>query len=152
MSRPAVPDEKAITGSQLSRDPADLEAELKKFQGINKFIEACGELSDVTDKFHHYEARLEAKTRAGLARPYRRRMYRHYKKNSLNHLRMAVNEIVRLLSQPKIVIHGTDLIRDDTEKPGFWSNVLNGAKKMVGMGGDQPQQQPAAAGAANGKY
>jgi hypothetical protein len=153
MSRPAVPDEKQISGNAYTRDPADLEAELKKYQGINNFIEKCGELSDVTDKFHHYEARLTAKTKAGLARPYRVRMYRHYKRNSLNHLRMAVNEIVRLLSQPKIIIHGNDLIRDDTEQPGFWSNVLTGAKRMIGMNTEQPQQQPtAAAGAGNGRY
>lgn len=151
MSRPAVPDEKQLSGNAFTRDPADLEAELKKYQGINKFIEKCGELSDVTDKFHHYEARLESKTRAGLSRPYRYRMYRHYKKNSLNHLRIAVNEIVRLLSQPKIIIHGNDLIRDDTEQPGFWSNVLTGAKKLVGMN-TEPQQQPAATGAVNGRY
>lgn len=151
MSRPAVPDEKQLSGNMFTRDPADLEAELKKYQGINNFIEKCGELSDVTDKFHHYEARLESKTRAGLSRPYRYRMYRHYKKNSLNHLRMAVNEIVRLLSQPKIIIHGNDLIRDDTEQPGFWSNVVTGAKKLVGMNAE-PQQQPAAAGAVNGRY
>lgn len=148
--RPAVPDEKGAGGSSY-RDPADLEAELKKYQGINNFIEKCGELSDVTDKFHHYEARLEAKTRAGLARPYRYKMYRHYKKNSLNHLRMAVNEIVRLLSQPKIIIHGNDLIRDDTETPGFLSSVLNGAKKLVGMNTEQPQQQQVMGG-TNGRY
>lgn len=149
--RPAVPDER-IGGELSHRDPADLEAELKKYQGIGNFIEKCGELSDVTDKFHHYEARLHAKMRAGLARPYRYNMYRYYKINSLNHLRMAVNEIVRLLSQPKIIIHGNDLIRDDTETPGFLSSVLNGAKKMMGMGGDQPPQQQVSTGAGNGRY
>lgn len=146
--RPIPPDEKTGIPGAFTRDPADLEAELKKYQGINQFIEKCGELSDVTDKFHHYEARLEAELAAGLSRPYRHRMYRHYKKNSLNHLRMAVNEIVRLLSQPKIIIHGNDLIRDDYEEPGFFQSVINGAKKMFGMNAEQQPQQ--AAGVNNG--
>jgi hypothetical protein len=148
--RPAPPDEKGLVSGSFTRDPADLEAELKKYQGINQFIEKCGELSDVTDKFHHYEARLEAVKAAGLARPYRNKMYRHYKKNSLNHLRMAVNEIVRLLSQPKIIIHGNDLIRDDYEEPGFIQSVINGGKKLFGMNTDQQPQQ-ATGGATNGQ-
>ena len=148
--RPPVPDETARSLT-THRDPADLEAELKKYQGINQFIEKCGELSDVTDKFHHYEARLEAITAAGLARPYRKKMYRHYKKNSLNHLRMAVNEIVRLLSQPKIIVHGNDFIRDDTEEPGFFASVINGGKKLLGMN-TEPQPQQQAAGVSNGRY
>jgi hypothetical protein len=149
--RPAPPDEKGPIAGSYTRDPADLEAELKKYQGIGQFIEKCGELSDVTDKFHHYEARLVAVQNAGLSRPFRYRMYRHYKKNSLNHLRMAVNEIVRLLSQPKIIIHGNDLIRDDYEEPGFFQSVINGGKKLLGMNTDQPQQVQQA-GAANGRY
>ena len=149
--RPTVPDE-TIRGAFTHRDPADLEAELKKYQGINQFIEKCGELSDVTDKFHHYEARLEAITAAGLARPYRRRMYRHYKQNSLNHLRMAVNEIVRLLSQPKIIIHGNDFVRDDTEEPGFFASVINGGKKLLGMNTEPQPQSQAAGGVTNGRY
>jgi hypothetical protein len=151
MTRPIPPDEKIQGAGTISRDPADLEAELKKYQGIGQFIEKCGELSDVTDKFHHYEARLIAKQKAGLARPFRHRMYRHYKKNSLNHLRMAVNEIVRLLSQPKIIIHGNDLIRDDYEEPGFFQSVINGGKKLLGMNTEQPQQA-APAGGMNGRY
>lgn len=151
--RPAAPDERGTIPRTIDRDPADLEAELKKYQGIQEFIRKCGDLSDVTDKFHHYEARLEAVTKAGLARPFRKRMYRHYKKNSLNHLRMAVNEIVRLLSQPKIIIHGTDLIRDDYEEPTFFQSVINGAKKVFGMSGDQQQTRPAtSAGVGNGRY
>lgn len=151
--RPAAPDERSGTiPGLINRDPADLEAELKKYQGIDKFIEKCGELSDVTDKFHHYEARWITLSRRGIARPYRIGMYKHYKKNSLNHLRMAVNEIVRLLSQPKIIIHGNDLIRDDYEEPGFWTNVTNGVKKMLGMNSEQQQAPAPAQGAQNGRY
>lgn len=152
--RPIAPDEKSGIGGIINRDPADLEAELRKYKGIDQFIEKCGELSDVTDKFHHYEARLEAVTKAGMARPYRKRMYRHYKRNSLNHLRMAVNEIVRLLSQPKIIIHGSDLIRDDYEEPTFFQSVINGAKRVLGMDtGDQQRQAAVQQGAAgNGRY
>jgi len=151
MTRPLPPDERAGVAGLERRDPADYEAELAKYKGISSFIDKCGELSDVTDKFHHYEARLEAETAAGLARPYRKRMYRHYKKNSLNHLRMAVNEIVRLLSQPKIIIHGNDLIRDDFEEPGFIQSMINGGKKLLGMNTDPQPQQPAA-GVSNGRY
>lgn len=152
--RPIVPDERQTgTGIKQDRDPADLEAELAKYKGISQFIEKCGELSDVTDKFHHYEARLEAVTAAGLARPYRRKMYRHYKKNSLNHLRMAVNEIVRLLSQPKIIIHGNDFVRDDFEEPGFFQSVINGGKRLLGMDTGQQSQPQQPAGVNNsGRY
>lgn len=153
--RPIAPDEKTGYGGMINRDPADLEAELRKYKGIDQFIEKCGELSDVTDRFHHYEARLKAATGSGLARPYRVRMYRHYKKNSLNHLRMAVNEIVRLLSQPKIIIHGNDLIRDDYEEPGFLQSVINGAKRVLGMDTGDQQRQAAATqqgAAGNGRY
>lgn len=149
--RTPPPDEQLKGSGGTFRDPADLEAELKKYQGINNFIDKCGELSDVTDKFHHYEARWVTLTGRGLARPYRMGMYRHYKKNSLNHLRMAVNEIVRLLSQPKIIIHGNDLIRDDYKEPGFFQSMINGGKKLLGMNTEQPQQ-PAQAGAMNGRY
>lgn len=151
MARPVVPDERPTALNQTGRDPADLEAELAKYKAISLFIDKCGELSDVTDKFHHYEARWMAARASGLSRPYRYRMYRHYKVNSLNHLRMAVNEIVRLLSQPKIIIHGNDLIRDDTEQPGFLASVANGVKRIFGMNTEQPQQQ-AQAGAVNGRY
>lgn len=153
MSRPAVPDEKpGQRGSQYSRDLADLDAELAKYKAISKFIDKCGDLSDVTDKFHHYEARWNALSAAGLARPYRHKMYVHYKKNSLNHLRMAVNEIVRLLSQPKIIIHGNDLIRDDTEEPGFIASVINGGKKLLGMDTGQQQQTQQVNGGPNARY
>jgi hypothetical protein len=152
--RPLIPDERTTAGVIPGRDPADLEAELAKYKAISKFIDRCGELSDVTDKFHHYEARWMSLQKAGLARPYRMRMYRHYKQNSLNHLRMAVNEIVRLLSQPKIIVHGNDFIRDDYQEPGFFKSMINGGKRLLGLNTDQPQQQQqqAAAGGQNGRY
>lgn len=149
--RPLPPDERITGSGTFQRDPADLEAELAKYKGISQYIEKCGELSDVTDKFHHYEARLEAATHRGLSRPYRIRMYRHYKKNSLNHLRMAANEIVRLLSQPKIIIHGNDFVRDDYQEPGFWSSVINGGKRLLGMDtGDPARAQQVQGGVQNG--
>lgn len=151
MPRPTTPDEAGGSGT-AGREPWEYESELAKYKAISEFIARCGELSDVTDKFHHYEARWETLTkRTGLARPFRIGMYRHYKKNSLNHLRMAVNEIVRLLSQPKIIVHGSDLIRDDTKEPGFIENMANGAKKLLGMKTEEPR--PSVNGVAdNARY
>lgn len=145
MARPATPDSPGhqVQGS-VGRQPWEYESELAKYEAIRIFMASGGELSDVTDTFHHYEARWTALRKSGLARPYRIAMYRHYKKNSLNHLRMYVNEIVRLLSQPKIILHGSDFIRDDYKEPGFFQNLSNGVKKIFGMKTDEPRpQQPA---------
>lgn len=134
-----------------SRHPYEYEAELAKYNAISEYIKLCGDLSDVTDLFHHYEARWETAQKMGLARPYRMGMYRHYKKNSLNHLRMAANEIVRLLSQPKIIVHGNDFIRDDYQEPGFWANMINGGKKLLGMKTEEPRRDMNGGG-QNGRY
>jgi hypothetical protein len=150
MSRPVTPDAVQREGS-TSRAPWEYEGELAKLEAIREFMKSCGELSDVTDTFHHYESRWVTLNRiSGLARPYRIGMYRHYKKNSLNHLRMAVNEIVRLLSQPKIIIHGSDTFRDDFKEPGFIENMKNGAKKILGMKTDEPR--PQSEGVNNARY
>ena len=149
MTRPTTPDSVRSAPGEV-RQPWEYESELAKYKTISDFIEKCGELSDVTDKFHHYEARWVSLRKSGIARPYRLGMYRHYKKNSLNHLRMAVNEIVRLLSQPKIILHGSDFIRDDTEEPGFFANLINGGKKLFGMKGAE-EQRPAP-GVQDGRY
>jgi len=154
MARPPAPDAGIKSAEGSARNPWEYESELAKYKAISDFIAGCGELSDVTDKFHHYESRwITLNRKSGLARPYRIGMYRYYKKNSLNHLRMAVNEIVRLLSQPKIILHGSDFVRDDYKEPGFFASVVNGAKKMLGLGGDQPQQRPQGdTGGSNGRY
>lgn len=149
MTRPVTPDSVRSTSGDI-RQPWEYESELAKYKTISDFIEKCGELSDVTDKFHHYEARWTSLRKSGIARPYRLGMYRHYKKNSLNHLRMAVNEIVRLLSQPKIILHGSDFIRDDTQEPGFFQNVINGGKKLLGM--NRTEEPRPAQEAQNGRY
>lgn len=152
MTRNPPPDSRVSETKGEGRQPWEYESELAKYEAIRLFIDRCGDLSDVTDIFHHYDARWNTLTKkSGLARPYRLGMYRHYKKNSLNHLRMAVNEIVRLLSQPKIILHGSDFIRDDTKEPGFWGNVVNGAKKMLGM--KTEESRPTTSGdVGNGKY
>lgn len=151
--RPVVPDQKSDCETHdhpKARDPWEYDSELAKYKTIGDFIGKCGELSDVTDKFHHYESRWETLVKkSGLARPYRIGMYRHYKANSLNHLRMAVNEIVRLLSQPKIIVHGQDFVRDDTEEPGFFASVIEGGKRMLGLKTDEPRSTPVA---QNGRY
>lgn len=150
MTRPQPPDAKLTGGSEEKRHPWEYESELAKYKAISDFQKACGQLSDVTDTFHHYEARGVAMTRRGLARPYRAAMYKHYKKNSLNHLRMAVNELVRLLTQPKIIVHGSDFIRDDYKEPGFFANMINGGKKLLGMKVEEPR--PQTSGVQNGRY
>jgi hypothetical protein len=150
MPRPPVPDQRSEDPKKnlKGRDPWEYDPELAKYNAIRDFMKSCGELSDVTDKFHHYEARWKTLNRVtGISRPLRIGMYNHYKKNSLNHLRMAVNEIVRLLSQPKVVVHGQDFIRDDTEEPGFFANLIEGGKKMLGMKSEQRSQD-----VNNGRY
>lgn len=152
--RPPTPDSSGNgNGTSQTRQPWEYESELAKYQAIRDFIDRCGDLSDVTDTFHHYESRWETLTkRSGLARPYRIGMYRHYKINSLNHLRMAVNEIVRLLSQPKVIVHGSDFIRDDTKEPGFWQNMTNGAKKLLGMKTEEARPSVNSGAYANDRY
>jgi len=153
MTRPTTPDYAIGDGQTTGGNPLEYESELAKYKAISDFIERCGELSDVTDTFHHYDSRWQAITAAGLARPYRLKMYRHYKKNGLNHLRMAVNEIVRLLSQPKIILHGSDLIRDDTKEPGFFQSMINGGKKILGLQVDEPRSSvQQSGGPVNGRY
>ncbi|RPJ04313.1 MAG: hypothetical protein EHM36_10950 [Deltaproteobacteria bacterium] len=151
MVRPSTPDATGLPVGTPARPPWEYESELAKYQAIRDFIGKSGELSDVTDTFHHYEARLIALNKVtGYDCSLRLAMYRQFKKTSPDHLRMSRNEIVRLLTQPKIVVHGSDFLRDDYQEPGFWGNVVNGGKKLLGIKTDEPRTGPAEG--QNGRY
>jgi hypothetical protein len=141
--RPPVPSDKPQGGSKSEdRQPWEFDPELAKFHAIRELINKSGELSDVNDTFQGYEAQLKALNEKGYDCSLRLSAYKEFRRTSPDHLRMARNEIVRLLSQPKIVVHGGDLIRDDTKEPGFFANVINGGKKLLGMKTDQDRVQP----------
>jgi hypothetical protein len=148
--RPAIPAEVVPEPGKSARQPWEYDPELAKYNAILKFIEKSGDLSDTTDMFKGYEAQWIAFNKVmGYDCSLRLAMYRNFRRTSPDHLRMSRNEIVRLLTQPKIVVHGQDLIRDDYEEPGFFSNVLSGAKRMLGMKSDEPSRPEAQ---QNGRY
>jgi len=143
--RPVVPSDKTQEKPPGSdRQPWEFDPELAKFHAIRELMEKSGELSDVNDTFQGYEAQLKAINGKGYDCSLRLAAYKEFRRTSPDHLRMARNEIVRLLSQPKIVVHGNDLIRDDTREPGFFANVINGGKKLLGMKTDQDRTQQGA--------
>ncbi|MFA4859170.1 hypothetical protein [Methanoregula sp.] len=148
--RPAIQGERGNGETGPGRQPWEYDPELAKYNAIAEFIKMSGDLSDTTDLFHGYEAQWIALNKVtGYDCSLRLKMYREFRRTSPDHLRMARNEIVRLLSQPKMIVHGNDLIRDDVEEPGFWSNVANGAKKLLGM---KPAEQPRPEAQTNGRY
>lgn len=150
--RPAVPDQSVKNGNS-SREPHEYDAELAKYKAISLFIEKSGDLSDVTDIFHGYQAKLTALNATGYDCSLRLRMYREYKRTSPDHLRMSRNEITRLLTQPKVIVHGGELLRDDYQEPGFFASVLEGGKRMIGIKPPREQQQQALQGGRdNGRY
>lgn len=143
MSRPAVPDasQKGSLNGVL-RSPHEYDPELAKYKAISDLIEKSGDLSDVTDTFHGYNEKLKALNAAtGYDCSLRLAMYRGYKKSSPDHLRMSRNEIIRLLSQPKVIVHGSDFIRDVIQDPGFFASVFDGAKRMIGIKPSTDDQQ-----------
>lgn len=149
--RPALQEAKTPGINGETRQPWEYDPELAKYNAIRDFIKKSGDLSDTTDTFKGYEAQWKSLNKiTGYDCSLRLAMYREFGRTSPDHLRMARNEIVRLLTQPKVVVHGSDLIRDDTQEPGFWSNVANGAKKLLGMKPAEPAQRPEAG--TNGRY
>jgi hypothetical protein len=149
--RPNTPDANGQLTPGTARNPWEYESELAKYKAISDFIDKSGELSDVPDIFHHYDARLKALNKVtGYNCSLRLQLYKNFKATSPDHLRMSRNEIVRLLTQPKIVVHGNDFVRDDSQEPGFFSSVINGGKKLLGMKTDEPRQTGMEA--QNGRY
>jgi len=148
--RPAIPAETAPDKDKSSRQPWEYDPELAKYNAIRAFIDKSGDLSDTIDTFKGYEAQWQAFNKImGYDCSLRLAMYRNFRRTSPDHLRMSRNEIVRLLTQPKIVVHGQDLIRDDYDEPGFFSNVISGAKRMLGIKSDEPSRPEAP---QNGRY
>ena len=152
--RPTVPDHNGDKNGGKSREPHEYDAELAKYKAISDFIEKSEDLSDVTDIFHGYQAKLIALNRAtGYDCSLRLLQYREYKRTSPDHLRMARNEITRLLTQPKVIVHGGELLRDDYKEPGFFASVIEGGKRMVGIKPSAEQQRhERTGGQENGRY
>jgi hypothetical protein len=145
--RPAIQTEPIE--DKAGRQPWEYDPELAKYNAIRAFIEKSGDLSDTTDMFKGYEAQWQALNETqGYNCSLRLAMYKKFRRTSPDHLRMSRNEIVRLLTQPKVVVHGSDFIRDDTEEPGFLSNVATGIKRMLGM----KTEEPARPEVSNGRY
>ena len=144
--RPSVPSEKEGSGKPgTGREPWEFDPELAKYNAIRDLISKSGDLSDVNDTFQGYEAQLKALNKVhGFDCSLRLATYREFRRTSPDHLRMARNEIIRLLSQPKIVVHGSDLIRDDYQEPSFFQNVINGGKKLLGMNTDEQRRDQGA--------
>lgn len=142
MPRPEVPG--SHTGKTgVSREPYEYEAELAKYKAIVDFVNRSGDLSDTTDLFKGFEAKWIAFNRkTGYDCSLRLAMYREFKKTSPDRGRMSRSEIVRLLSQPKVVVHGSDLLSPEIKEPGFWESVWSGAKSMVGIKPQQNGGQP----------
>lgn len=153
MTRPAAPDQGAGKNGGKSREPHEYDAELAKYKAISDLIEKSGDLSDVTDIFHGYQAKLIAFNQAtGYNCALRLSMYKEYKRTSPDHLRMSRNELIRLLTQPKVIVHGGELLRDDYKEPGFFASVIEGGKRMIGIKPSQEQQQARYGGGNNDRY
>jgi hypothetical protein len=141
MTRPVVPDAKPGVLNNLGREPWEYEAELAKYRAIDDFLKRSGDLSDTTDTFKGFEAKWQAINQTmGYNCAIRLACYRNFRRISPDRNRMSRNEAVRLLTQPRIVVHGTDLLSPEIKEPGFWASVANGIKRMIGLKPAEPQE------------
>jgi len=140
MGRPVVPDGGPIkTG--MGREPWEYEAELAKYRAIDDFLKRSGDLSDTTDTFKGFEAKWTSlNSTLGYNCAIRLALYRNFRRTSPDRDRKSRNEAVRLLTQPRIVVHGQDLLTPEIKEEGFWASVVTGFKRMIGL---QPKETPA---------
>lgn len=136
MVRPALPDEvyEKFTKSNKPRDPWEYDSELAKYKAISDFMALSGDLSDTNDAFKTYEAKLLALNEiTGFDCSLRLIGYRNYKRTSPDRGRLSRGELTRLLSQPRIVVHGNDLINPEVKEKGIIASIIDGAKRTLGM-------------------
>lgn len=141
--RPEVPDAKpggSLQQQGRPREPWEYDMLAAKYHAMFEFIKRSGDLSDTSDTFKNFEAKFEAVNEAtGYDNSIRLSFYRKYRRMSPDRMRMARNEIVRLLSEPIIKISGSDLLNSDVKEPGIIGSIILGAKRMIGLAPKEQQ-------------